>query len=71
MCQQCYARSSPWMPRRGFLVLAGAAAATPVLAQVDVGAPSRMRGLVLSVNFRPTNSRTVWRRAFIFVAEVK
>ncbi|HYD77047.1 M48 family metallopeptidase [Ramlibacter sp.] len=46
MCQQCYARSSPWMPRRGFLALAGAAAATPVLAQVDVGAPSRMRGLV-------------------------
>lgn len=46
MCQQCYARSSPWMPRRGFLALAGAAAATPALAQVDVGAPSRMRGLV-------------------------
>ena len=23
MCQQCYARSSPWMPRRGFLALAG------------------------------------------------
>lgn len=46
MCQQCYARSSPWMPRRGFLALAGAAATTPALAQVDVGAPSRMRGLV-------------------------
>ena len=46
MCQSCYARSSPWMPRRGFLALAGAAAATPALAQVDVGPPSRMRGLV-------------------------
>jgi Zn-dependent protease with chaperone function len=34
------------MPRRGFLALAGAAAATPALAQVDVGGPSRARGLV-------------------------
>ncbi len=34
------------MPRRGFLALAGAAAATPALAQVDVGPPSRMKGLV-------------------------
>ncbi len=46
MCQSCYARTSPWMPRRGFLALVGAAAATPALAQVDVGPPSRMRGLV-------------------------
>jgi predicted Zn-dependent protease len=46
MCQSCFARASAWMPRRGFLALAGAAAATPVLAQVDVGAPSRARGLV-------------------------
>ena len=46
MCQLCYARTSPWMPRRGFLALAGAAAATPALAQVDVGGPSRARGLV-------------------------
>jgi len=46
MCQLCYAKSSAWMPRRGFLALAGASAATPALAQVDVGAPSKMRGLV-------------------------
>jgi Zn-dependent protease with chaperone function len=46
MCQLCYAKTSSWMPRRGFLALTGAAAATPVLAQVDVGAPSRMRGMV-------------------------
>jgi len=46
MCQLCYARTSAWMPRRGFLALAGAAAATPALAQVDVGPPSRMKGLV-------------------------
>ena len=46
MCQLCYARTSPWMPRRGFLALAGAAAATPALAQVDVGGPSKARGLV-------------------------
>ena len=46
MCQLCYARASAWMPRRGFLALAGAAAATPALAQVDVGGPSRARGLV-------------------------
>jgi Zn-dependent protease with chaperone function len=46
MCQLCYARTSAWMPRRGFLALAGAAAATPALAQVDVGGPSRARGLV-------------------------
>jgi Zn-dependent protease with chaperone function len=46
MCQLCYARASAWMPRRGFLAVAGAAAATPALAQVDVGGPSRARGLV-------------------------
>jgi Zn-dependent protease with chaperone function len=46
MCQLCYAKSSAWMPRRGFLALAGVSAATPALAQVDVGAPSRVRGLV-------------------------
>lgn len=46
MCLQCYAKSSAWMPRRGFLLAAGAAAATPVLGQVDVGDASRMRGLV-------------------------
>lgn len=46
MCQLCYAKASPWIPRRGFLALAGASAATPALAQVDVGPPSRVRGLV-------------------------
>ncbi|TFZ06677.1 M48 family peptidase [Ramlibacter henchirensis] len=49
MCQMCYAKASAWMPRRGFLALAGAAgaaAATPALAQVDVGPASRARGLV-------------------------
>ncbi len=35
-----------WHPRRGFLLAAGAAAATPVLAQVDVGGSSEMRKLV-------------------------
>ncbi len=46
MCQHCYARSSPWLPRRRFLLAAGAFAAAPVLAQVDVGAASRLRNLV-------------------------
>jgi len=46
MCQLCYAKSSPWMPRRGFLALAGAAAATPALSQVEVGGESRVKGLV-------------------------
>jgi predicted Zn-dependent protease len=34
------------MPRRGFLLAAGAAAATPVFGQVDVGNASRLRSLV-------------------------
>jgi Zn-dependent protease with chaperone function len=46
MCQSCYARHSASMPRRGFLALTAVAATTPALAQVDVGAPSRARGLV-------------------------
>ncbi|HSV36774.1 MAG TPA: M48 family metallopeptidase [Ramlibacter sp.] len=46
MCLQCYAQSSRWMPRRGFLLAAGAAAATPVFGQVDVGEASRLRSLV-------------------------
>jgi len=37
---------SPWAPRRAFLLAAGAAAASPVLAQVDVGGASTMRNLV-------------------------
>jgi Zn-dependent protease with chaperone function len=35
-----------WNARRGFLLAAGAAAATPVLAQVDVGQSSALRNLV-------------------------
>ncbi|WP_172223978.1 M48 family metallopeptidase [Caenimonas soli] len=46
MCQHCYAKSSAWMPRRGFLLAASAAAVTPVFGQVDVGDASRMRSLV-------------------------
>ena len=46
MCQHCYAKSSAWMPRRGFLLAVGAAAVTPVFGQVDVGDASRMRSLV-------------------------
>ncbi len=46
MCQLCDLKSSPWIARRGFLLAAGAVAATPVLGQVDVGGASRMRGLV-------------------------
>ncbi|MES2632657.1 MAG: M48 family metallopeptidase [Pseudomonadota bacterium] len=46
MCQQCYQSThSPW-PRRGFLLAMGAAIASPVMAQVDVGQASRLRGLV-------------------------
>src|SRR4029434_480848 len=46
MCQRCHAKSSAWMPRRRFLLAAGAAAVTPVFGQVDVGDASRMRSLV-------------------------
>jgi len=46
MCQLCLAKSSHWASRRGFLLTAGAFAAAPALAQVDVGAPSRLRTLV-------------------------
>jgi len=45
MCLSCYAKSS-WMPRRGFLLALGAAAATPAIGQVQVGEASRMRSLV-------------------------
>jgi Zn-dependent protease with chaperone function len=47
MCLLCVAKSSSWSsPRRAFLLLAGAAVATPLLAQVDVGESSRLRTLV-------------------------
>ncbi len=40
------ASASPWQARRAFLLAAAAAAATPALAQVDVGKPSATRTLV-------------------------
>lgn len=50
MCLFCpapsVAPSSPWSARRAFLLAAGAAAATPVMAQVDVGSASSLRKLV-------------------------
>lgn len=48
MCQLCYASAaSPWASsRRGFLLAAGAAAAQPALAQVNVGEASSLRNLV-------------------------
>jgi Zn-dependent protease with chaperone function len=46
MCQLCLAKQSAWTGRRGFLLAAGAAAATPVLGQVDVDGPSKLRNLV-------------------------
>ena len=46
MCQHCYSANSHAMARRGFLFAAVAAAATPTLAQVDVGEASRMRSMV-------------------------
>ena len=42
----CVARTSPWSARRAFLLAAGASAAAPVLAQVDVGSASSLRKLV-------------------------
>ncbi|GAC1529235.1 MAG: M48 family metallopeptidase [Ramlibacter sp.] len=46
MCQFCDLCSSEWLPRRGFLALAGASVAGSALAQVDVGPRSRLAGLV-------------------------
>jgi predicted Zn-dependent protease len=50
MCLFCpapsVAPSSPWSARRAFLLAAGAGAAAPVLAQVDVGTASSLRKLV-------------------------
>lgn len=42
----CFAKSSAWSSRRGFLLASAAAAATPALAQVDVGKPEAIRKLV-------------------------
>ncbi len=47
MCWACYqASGARWHPRRAFLLAAGAAAAAPALAQVDVGEASKLRNLV-------------------------
>ena len=50
MCLFCptpgVAPSSPWSARRASLLAAGASAAAPVLAQVDVGSASSLRKLV-------------------------
>jgi Zn-dependent protease with chaperone function len=46
MCQLCHAKSSAWVGRRAFLLAAGAAAAEPALAQVNVGEASTVRKLV-------------------------
>lgn len=46
MCQLCVSNRSFWRGRRSFLLATGAAAATPVLAQVNVGKESRAAGLV-------------------------
>ena len=45
-CALCAAKASPWNARRGFLLAAGAAVASPALAQVEVGSASSMRRLV-------------------------
>ncbi len=45
MCQLCAAKASLW-GRRGFLLAAGASAAAPVLAQVNVGEQSSLSKLV-------------------------
>jgi len=65
MCQLCYASSSAWLPRRGFLLAAGAAAAGPALAQVSVGQPSSLRGLVPAAELESAATRTRWHRTAI------
>ena len=46
MCHLCLCDNAPWNSRRAFVLAAGAAAAAPVLAQVDVGKASTFRKLV-------------------------
>lgn len=50
MCLLCDFRSAPARGRRAFLLAAGAAAASPALAQVDVGEASVARNLVPAEN---------------------
>lgn len=56
MCQLCHANSS-FRTRRGFLLAAGAAAAGPALAQVNVGPPSSVRSLVPADELEQAASR--------------
>jgi Zn-dependent protease with chaperone function len=46
MCQLCDTKSFASLPRRAFLLAAGAVAAAPALAQVSVGQSSPLRSLV-------------------------
>ena len=48
MCKLCELKNGAWSSRRGFVLAAaaGAVAVAPALAQVDVGNPSKFRGLV-------------------------
>ncbi|MFM2274831.1 MAG: hypothetical protein RL211_703 [Pseudomonadota bacterium] len=46
MCWLCNNKHAAWSSRRAFLALAGASAAAPALAQVDVGKSSSLRKLV-------------------------
>ena len=46
MCSRCEFSIGPWHARRAFLALAGVAAATPALSQVQVGKSSVARNLV-------------------------
>ena len=46
MCSRCDLSIGPWHARRAFLALAGVAAATPALSQVQVGKSSVARNLV-------------------------
>ena len=46
MCSRCELSIGPWHARRAFLALAGAVAAAPALAQVQVGKSSVARNLV-------------------------
>jgi Zn-dependent protease with chaperone function len=46
MCFLCDAKHPAWPGRRAFLLAAAGAAATPLLAQVDVGPSSQLRNLV-------------------------
>ena len=46
MCRLCNSNNAVWNARRAFVLAAGVAAATPVLAQVDVGKSSTFRKLV-------------------------